>query len=386
MKIFREQVGRQQVARQQSGGQQPGRQQRSQTQLSATARGRGGGIALSQRRVRRRTFSGLALALATVGVLIATPATALTTNTTGAWSTETIAGMSVQIYTPVTAPALAGKRALMVNLHGCIQKNTDLQMGGNWVTTADRYGMVVAIPAVPAGGVIAGCWDYYDSNHSRTSPVRDDGNLIDLASALEGRAALGIDPAQVYLSGLSSGGGETMVMGCLAPDIFAGIGINAGPTVGTTSGQIGSVATTQSAGTAQCRSFAAGNSAAFDSQLTSVVYGNNDTTVAPGYNTLNAQIMAGIYGAAATSSFSPSDYDGINSAGDGMLYSDATGPRVSIIQNTALGHNWPAGAAPGGLFISALSIDYPAYVTGFFFANNRRVTVGSAATQSPPCC
>jgi poly(3-hydroxybutyrate) depolymerase len=48
-----------------------------------------------------------------------------------------------------------------------------------------------------------------------------------------------------------------MVMGCLAPDVFAGIGINAGPTVGTTSGQIGSVAVSQAQGTATCRTFAA---------------------------------------------------------------------------------------------------------------------------------
>ena len=328
-------------------------------------------------------ISAVALAVIAVGVVFAASVPSLRASAAGAWTTETIAGMSVAVYTPTTAPALAGKRALMVNLHGCVQKNSDLQSAGNWAKTADAYGMVVAIPAVPDGGVIAGCWDYFDSNHSRTAPARDDDNLLGLASTLTGRAALGIDPAQVYISGLSSGGGETMVMGCLAPDIFAGMGINAGPTVGTTSGQIGTVSTTQSAGTAQCKSFAGANTSAFATQLTSVVYGSNDTTVAPGYNTLNAQIMAGIYGAAATSTFALTGFAGTNLAGGGTLYSDATGPRVSIIQNTGLGHNWPAGAAPGGTYVSANSIDYPAYVTGFFFANNRRVSPGSTPTGSP---
>jgi poly(3-hydroxybutyrate) depolymerase len=332
---------------------------------------------------RRRKAGSIALGALTAGVLIAATMPMMQASAAGAWSTETIAGMSVDVYTPVTAAALAGKRALMINLHGCVQKNSDLQSAGNWAKTADQYGMVVAIPAVPDGGVIVGCWDYFDSNHSRSTPARHDDNLLGLASTLSGRASLGIDPAQVYISGLSSGGGETMVMGCLAPDIFAGIGINAGPTVGTTSGQIGTVSTTQSAGTAQCRSFAGTNSPAFASQLTSVVYGSNDTTVAPGYDTLNAQIMAGIYGAAATSTFSLAGFAGTNLAGNGLLYSDATGPRVSLIQNTGLGHNWPAGAAPGGTYVSANSIDYPAYVTGFFFANNRRVAPGSTPTPTP---
>ncbi|MCR8670477.1 PHB depolymerase family esterase [Agrococcus sp. HG114] len=296
-----------------------------------------------------------------------------TATTAGSWSTETIAGMSVHLYVPSSAPALAAGRALMVSLHGCVQTATDLRGGANWVQTAEEHGMVVALPAAPNGGVLVGCWDYYDSNHSRTQPSRHDDNLLGLVSTLTGRAALGIDPDQVYLSGLSSGGGETMVMGCLAPDVFAGIGINAGPTVGTTSGQIGYVAVSESQGASTCRSFAGSAAGAFATQLTSIVYGSDDTTVTPGYNTLNGEIMAGIYGAETTSTFSLADLAGSNRAGSGTLYSDAQGPRVSVIQNSGLGHNWPAGGGPGGRYISTNSIDYPAYVTEFFFANNRRV-------------
>jgi len=163
-----------------------------------------------------------------------------------------------------------------------------------------------------------------------------------------------------------------MVMGCLAPDVFAGIGINAGPTVGTTSGQISYVATSKAQGTSTCRSFAGSPEPSFDPQLTPVVYGGNDSVVAPGYNQLNAEIMAGLYGASSTSSFSLSALDGANTAGTGTLYSDADGPRVSLVQNTGLGHNWPAGEGPGGAYISTHSIDYPAYVTEFFLENNRR--------------
>ncbi|MBH0054497.1 PHB depolymerase family esterase [Salinibacterium sp. SWN139] len=305
----------------------------------------------------------------------------------GTWATETVAGMSTRIYTPSTAAELPAGRALMISLHGCAQKASDFQANANWVAAAEDYGMVVALPDAPNGGVVFGCWDYYDSNHSRSNPARHDDNLLNLATTLTARASLGIDADQVYISGLSSGGGETMVMGCLAPDIFAGMGINAGPTVGTTSGQISSVAVSKSQGTNTCTSFGSANSAAFSTQLTSVIYGSNDSTVSTGYNTLNGQIMAGIYGASSTSTFSLSGLAGNNTAGSGTLYSDATGPRVSVIQNSNLGHNWPAGAGTGGTYINANSVDYPAYVTGFFFDNNRRVdrtgTPGPDPTPTP---
>lgn len=334
-----------------------------------------------QRRIGA-ALAGLGLVLAG-GAAITVAPSAEPAAAAGTWTARTAGGMTTQLYVPSTAPTIGTGRALMVNLHGCVQTSANLRDGGNWTATADARGMVVAIPAAPNGGVLLGCWDYYDSNHSRNSPSRHDDNLLQLVSDLLADPALDIDPDQVYLSGLSSGGGETMVMGCLAPDVFAGIGINAGPSVGTTSGQIGSVAVTQSQVTNTCRTFAGTASPGFDSQVTSVIYGSNDTTVAPGYNTLNAQVMAGIYGAGSSSSFSLSGLAGNNTAGSGTQWSDASGPRVSLIQNTGMGHNWPAGGGPGGSYITTNSIDYPAYVTDFFFANNRRVQRGTEPTDPP---
>lgn len=323
----------------------------------------------------------LGLVLGALALAVGSGATS-SAQAAGAWTSETVAGMNLRLYVPTTAPAITDGRALMVNLHGCVQTNSDLVSGGNWQATADAYGMVVAIPAAPNGGVIAGCWDYYDGQHSRSAPARHDDNLLDLVSTLLARPGLALDPDQVYVSGLSSGGGETMVMGCLAPDVFAGVGINAGPTVGTTSSQISSVSTTKSAATATCRSFAGSHTDGFDTQVASVIHGNDDYTVATGYNRLNAEVLAGIYGAGATSAVSMSTLPGSNTAGSGTQWADATGPRVSLLTNTGLGHNWPAGGGPGGRYIKASSINYPAYVTAFFFANNRRVD-GQTPTSTP---
>lgn len=287
----------------------------------------------------------------------------------GSWKTETIAGMQVNVYTPSSAPVLNGKRALMISLHGCAQTKDDIKNFGNWQKTADKYGMVVATPGAPNGGVLIGCWDYYDTNHSSSNPGRHDDNLIDLADDLMARSSLNIDPAQVYITGLSSGGGETMVMGCLAPDIFAGMGINAGPTIGTTSGQIYSVSTNESAAVSLCKQFAGSNTGDFNTQLTSVIHGTADGMVATGYADMDAKVMANIYGASQDSGT-----NSIAGGGTETTYSDSIGVRVSKIMVSGMSHAWPAGdGGSGGSYIDHSHVNYPEVVTKFFFENNRRV-------------
>lgn len=298
----------------------------------------------------------------------------------GSWTTNASqAGMEVHIYTPTTTTA-NGKRALMVALHGCSQSNEVVRDNWSWEDEADEYGMVIAAPMAPNGGVIAGCWDYYDSNHSRANPGRHDDNLIDLAQALLADSKLNIDPDQVYISGLSSGGGETFVMGCVAPEIFAGIGINAGPAVGTSSGQIGSAAVSAAQAASTCQSFADdGNQAGFDTQLTSVVHGTSDYTVGQDYAEVDAQAMANVYGASKDSGS-----NAVSGGGTEETWSDSSGVRVSKIMVSGLGHAWPAGSdSSGGSYTDHATIDYPAFLTAFFFEHNRRADFGSG-DQSPP--
>jgi poly(3-hydroxybutyrate) depolymerase len=295
------------------------------------------------------------------------------------WQGQTIAGMNVRLY----VPASSGPRGLMVVLHGCAQQNTAIGDSGNWGDTADRFGWVVAAPNAPGGGVLAGCWDYYGTNQSRTNKFNDD--VLALVQSLVNDGALAIDPDRVYVSGLSSGASQAMVLGCLAPDVFAGVGINAGPTVGTTSGQVSSVATNVNSASSLCRSWAGSNGAHFTTQLTSIVYGSNDFVVATGYNTLNAQVMADVYDVPGPQSFSTANLVGANPAGSGQAWSDLDGPRIRLIQNTGLGHNWPSGAggSQSAGFVNPNSVDYPEELASFFETYNRR-TGGGAPDAGVP--
>lgn len=286
------------------------------------------------------------------------------------WTSESVNGLQTYIYSPKKQDGNT-KRALMINLHGCAQKAEDLKKDGNWETTADEYNMIVALPKVPNGGVYSGCWDYYGADHTRTN--RNNGPILDLVKNLLARNEMNIDAGQIYISGLSSGGGESMIMGCMAPDVFAGMGLNAGPSTGTSANEISYPQTSVDKMLSTCKTLAGSNTEAFKTQMTSIIYGNNDYIVNTAFDTNNAQIMSTIYGAKEKSSFDTKKLEGSMTDGTGTMFSDAQGPRISLIMNTNLGHNWPAGqGGNGGNFISKKSINYPAYITKFFFENNRR--------------
>jgi hypothetical protein len=190
---------------------------------------------------------------------------------------------------------------------------------------------------------------------------------------------LGIDPKQVYLTGLSSGAGETMVLGCLAPDVFAGIGIVAGPSLGTASDEIKPtiLPVNRDQVMRDCESLAGSNTNHFATQVASVAFGSNDSIVSPAYNNLNAEVMAGLYGATSTATFDLSGMPGFQPQGQGSLWSDAKGPRVSLVRINGMGHAWPAGSGPGAEqnFISSRGLNYPAYLTKFLTDNNRRLAL-----------
>ncbi len=297
---------------------------------------------------------------------------AASTAEAGSWSQRTVAGMTVQIYVPDSAGSYPAGRGLMVGLHGCTQQATALRDRGNWTAAAESYGVVIALPQVPNGGVIAGCWDYYGSNHTRST--RHDGNVLQLVSSLLGDGTLRIDAAQVYVSGLSSGGGEAMVLGCLAPDVFSGVGINAGPTVGTASSEIARVSTTQAAAVAACRRLAGAQSGAFDTQLVSVIYGTQDFVVAQGYGQLNAEVFAELYGARTQSTLDVAQMPGFMPRGMAAAWADGEGERIQRIIVDGMGHAFPSGSGDSFemSFIAARGVAWPAQMLAQFTLHNRR--------------
>ncbi len=165
-----------------------------------------------------------------------------------------------------------------------------------------------------------------------------------------------------------------MALGCMAPDIFAGVGINAGPPPGTTTGQIGFVPSGYTATTAgdKCKALAGANAGKFSTQVASVVWGANDYTVAQAYGPMDAAAMRLAYGGTYTKGAAVN----VPTGGSATAYTDANGKqRTSEMVVTGMGHAWPAGTGgQNGGYVDATKVNYPAFVMDFWFRNNLRAS------------
>ncbi len=333
-----------------------------------------------------KTISMAVLAAFSMSAFALTPGTGTWVKETASYGPPNLQDAYVYVPSNANPAVLNGKRALMITLHGCGQTASGNVINNkfNWETTAERYGMVIIAPTVPAGTSAtrssSGCWDWFGTGWTRTN--RDQVPLKKLIDAVMARANLDIDPNQVYITGLSSGAGETHVMGCAFPDLFAGVGVNAGPALGSSSLSIFSDPSVSAAQVAaNCKS-ANGNAynSHFTTQLWNTVYGSSDYLVKPSHNVRNGEGMRQLYGTAATAySFT------VSGGGNGTLYKDANGKeRVSLISVSGMSHAWPAGSggSGGGTYVDYTHINYPVWIANWFFTNNLRVSGGGTTTTT----
>lgn len=285
----------------------------------------------------------------------------------GSWQFNVSKGgfNNVHIYTPDTQSTIGSGRALLIVLHGCVQPIDNFKTA-NLEVAAETYGMVIAVPdAMNKAGF--SCWSYWQGAKSRNSG--DYRNLINLAIIMTSEPEYDIDADQVYISGMSSGASFANTTACLAPDIFAGMGISAGPSIGTSaSGALNAfeVAPVR----VRCLAYAAGYSDFLNSQIASLAHGDADTTVDLRYNRQNANGMAEVYGV--------SELNGPNTISEGMnrnaqetRWQDG---RVTMLWFNSIEHAWSGGESATGGFISGASINYASYLGNFFMENNKRVS------------
>ena len=306
------------------------------------------------------------------------------------WAADTVNGgnLTGYLYWPATQPTLDGKRALVLVLHGCGQTasgdviDSSSDGGFNWKKAADQVGAVILAPNATGNVYGSHCWDYARTSHNRTTG--HDGVLLDLVQRFVNNAQYAIDPKQVYVTGLSSGGGQAMALACLAPDVFAGAGINAGPPPGTTTAQISYVPAGYTATTAasNCKALAGSNAASFSTQIASVIWGTADYTVSQQYGPMDALALRLAYGG----SFTQGSATAVPTGGTSIPYSDANGKlRTTEITVNGMGHAWPAGSGGQNVsFVDATHVNYPAFLMDFWFANNLRAH--QAAAPSVTAC
>ncbi len=283
----------------------------------------------------------------------------------GSWQQNVSIGgfNNVHIYTPDSNSPIGSGKSLMLVLHGCVQPINNY-LTAKLEDAAEEYGMIIAVPdAMNKAGY--SCWSYWQGTISRSSA--DYNNLISLAIALSGDAARNIDSDQVYIAGLSSGASFANTTACLAPDIFAGMGISAGPSIGTSSN--GALGPCESADVkSRCESYAGSYSSFFATQIASIAQGDSDTTVNQCYNQQNSDGMAAVYGVSILS--------GSNTINEGSATAEETlwqDGRVSMLWFNGTDHAWSGGAGASGGYINSSSINYARFLGKYFSENNLRV-------------
>lgn len=122
-------------------------------------------------------------------------------------------------------PDDAGAMPLVVVLHGCTQNAASYDRGSGWSDLAERFGFAVLFPEQARANNANLCFNWFVPGDTR----RDAGEAASIRQMIAAMVdRFPIDPARIFVTGLSAGGAMTSVMLATYPELFRGGAIIAG--------------------------------------------------------------------------------------------------------------------------------------------------------------
>ena len=263
---------------------------------------------------------------------------------------------------------------LVVMLHGCTQNPDDFAAGTGMNERALQQKFFVLYPAQSQDANPSRCWNWFKHNHQQ----RDRGEPALIASLTQAvLQSQPIDPARVYVAGLSAGGAMAAIVAAAYPDIYAAVGVHSGlaPGAATNMGEALSAMNGSGAGASiplGIRPNTVSRKGPALNVPTIVFHGDQDKTVNPvnGTQVMDARLAS--HGAHSTA---PKLEQGSSVKGRRFtkkVYQDERGHVLGehwLVQGA--GHAWFGGHAAGS-YTDALGPDATGEMLRFFFEHPKR--------------
>ncbi|PQV44698.1 PHB depolymerase family esterase [Paraburkholderia sp. BL21I4N1] len=291
----------------------------------------------------------------------------------GVFSTHTFCNHAGQRGYKLYVPAVYNGTPLplIVMLHGCTQNADDFAAGTRMNELAERHGFLVVYPNQSQAANHSTCWNWFKPEDQQ----RDQGEPSLIAGITrEVMARYRVDPARVYVAGLSAGGAMAHIMLTTSPDLYAAGGVHSGLPYGSAKGLPAALAAMKGGMSAQRH-----RAPTVPQRPLIVFHGDADQTVHPS----NGIALVAPFDASAAditasaSATAAAQFDTPRASHQPRRYTAqrrlaANGVEAEYWSIHGAGHAW-SGGSPRGTYTDASGPDAAAEMVRFFLAHPRRL-------------